>query len=766
MPRTAPLACCLFVCGLLSTAAAAQTISDYNVQAATQERLSETHWKLRGGVELEQKDTKLYADEVEFFTDQDRAIASGNVVFTQGANRIAADRADFNTQTRLGTFYNASGIANVQPPSRRAGGIGGGFAPPMSTEQTDVYFFGETVEKIGAKKYRITNGGFSTCVQPTPRWEMHADTVVLNIDHYTMLRNAVLSVKGVPMFYLPVLYYPTKEEGRATGILLPTYGASSLRGQAIHNAFFWAISRSQDATLMHDWYSKAGQGFGGEYRYNFGGGSDGSLSAHLLNQNATSGVSGSLPQTRAYEIRGAANQLLPGGLRARFFADYFSSVSVMQSFNTDVYAASRNSRQYGGNVVGAWRNFSLNGTYDRREFFASQSSSGVQGNSPRISLARNEKPLFKNAPLYFSANTEFVHLDRFNREGDAIVPGSDSSMARFDVAPQIRYPFKKWQWFTVNTAASWRETYYTRSYDSQQVVTNTALNRQYFTLQAQATGPVLNRIFNTPDNGYAERFKHTIEPFLNVQRTSSIDNYQRIIQIDSFDAVVGNTTNFTYGINNRLYAKRQVVAGRPTAAQEILALEVVQTYYTSPLASQVDTRYQTSFGQAAPSNFSPVQVSLRATPTAAVTATVRGEVDSKYRELRTLSANANFNVSSWIQTQIGWNKRFFIEQLQGFNDPSYLDHMITAQTTARTQDNRLGTTYSFNYDILRGGMVQQRIQGYYNAQCCGIAFEQQTYSYAGLSSLFPPDRRFFLSFTLAGLGNFSPFSGGMNGIPR
>ena len=98
---------------------------------------------------------------------------------------------------------------------------------------------------------------------------------MLNLDHYTLLRNAVFRVKGVPMLYTPILYYPTKRNERATGILLPTYGVSTLRGQSIHNAFFWAIDRSQDATIMYDWYSNAGQGLGSEYRYNFGGGSDG-----------------------------------------------------------------------------------------------------------------------------------------------------------------------------------------------------------------------------------------------------------------------------------------------------------------------------------------------------------------------------------------------------------------------------------------------------------------------------------------------------------
>jgi len=48
----------------------------------------------------------------------------------------------------------------------------------------------------------------------TPRWDLHAGTVVLNVDHYTLLKQAVLSVKGVPMLYLPILYYPTKREDR------------------------------------------------------------------------------------------------------------------------------------------------------------------------------------------------------------------------------------------------------------------------------------------------------------------------------------------------------------------------------------------------------------------------------------------------------------------------------------------------------------------------------------------------------------------------
>ena len=161
-----------------------------------------------------------------------------------------------------------------------------------------------------------------------------------------------------------------------------------------------------------------------------------------------------------------------------------------------------------------------------------------------------------------------------------------------------------------------------------------------------------------------------------------------------------------------------------------------------------------------------MSLSVRATPSISLNATVRGEFDSRTRELRTLSANTNYNWSGRLQSTVGWTRRFYIADLIGFNDPNNLDHSLNVATNAHTLDNRLGTVYSFNYDILRSGMTQQRISAFYNAQCCGIAFEYQTYNYAGLNSIYPADHRFFLSFSLAGLGNFSPFNGAMGAVPR
>jgi hypothetical protein len=73
-----------------------------------------------------------------------------------------------------------------------------------------------------------------------------------------------------------------------------------------------------------------------------------------------------------------------------------------------------------------------------------------------------------------------------------------------------------------------------------------------------------------------------------------------------------------------------------------------------------------------------------------------------------------------------------------------------------------------NYDIGRGNLMQYRWIGAYNAQCCGIAVEYQVHNFptGDPRFLIPQDRRFNLSFTLAGIGTFSNFLGNFGGTQR
>src|SRR5574342_706462 len=98
------LSVCLSLLGLASVPVAGQTIAGCRASKSfTSDQVEKNHWKRTGAVEIECETFKLYADEVELFTDRHKVVARGNVVYTEGTARIAGDRAEFDTEQKTGT---------------------------------------------------------------------------------------------------------------------------------------------------------------------------------------------------------------------------------------------------------------------------------------------------------------------------------------------------------------------------------------------------------------------------------------------------------------------------------------------------------------------------------------------------------------------------------------------------------------------------------------------------------------------------------------
>ena len=745
------LSACLVIAVTVG-AAHAQNLPGINDQRSFLfELLADNHTRLTGEVEINGGTWQFYAEQVDIFTDESRLVASGNVVFISEGGRVAADRVEFDIDATTGTFYNATGSTVLVEDVQRS---------MFGTQEPELQFWGEIIEKIGPRTYRLTRGGFTSCVQPTPRWEVTLSSATINLDQYALLRNSVLKVKGVPLFYLPAMYYPIQEDGRATGVLMPTYGASTIRGQSISNAFFWAINRSQDATVFHDWFSSTGQGLGAEHRYVLGSGSRGNARTYLLNERETTvaGRAGetTIPARQSYELRGSARHRISDALRARGEVDYFSDIAVRQTYQTNIYDASNSSRSFGGNVAGSWGAYSLSGTGDVKEtFFGNQAT--LHGTGPRVSFDQAERQLL-GSPVYFAFASEYANLLRRSRFDGREV---ESGLSRIDVNPLVRVPFTRWPFLTLNSSIGWRQTYWTESIDEMtQRQLDNGISRSFVDMETQIIGPVLVKVWDTPNSGYSERMKHVIEPWLNIQRITAIDNFDQIVRLEGTDSIVGNVTQIRYGLNNRLYARR-AEGGGDSVAREILTVSVEQSYYTDADAAEFDRQFQTSFHGTLPTNYSPISLIVRADATSELSGTFRTEYDTQFGALRTIRANASIEVGGWFNQTAGWSQRRFVEGLAGFDDPRRLDHFLNSFTNVRTRGNRLGGVYQFNYDIQRGRYLQQRVLAYYSAQCCGISFEYQSFNLEGLGARVrvDHDRRFNLSFTLAGLGTFSNMLG-------
>jgi LPS-assembly protein len=727
----------------------------WSAGSTTSQVVNTTHFLLVEHVEIVCNDIQLFADRAELFTDIDRMKASGNVVFVSGTSRIAADRMEFNTKTKTGTFYDASGIASLENRGLDRSLFG--------AQEPDAYFWGETIEKLGPKTYRLTHGGFTTCVQPTPRWEMVARSAMLTLEKRAVLSNMVLKVKDVPVFYLPAMYYPINKADRATGFLLPIYGTSTIKGQTLNNAFFWAINRSQDATFYHSYYSKTGQGFGGDYRYVGNAGDSGYFTTSILREHAADyeqpdGTTRTVQGVQSYQITGAVVQTLPLKLRLAASSNYFSSLVAQQRYQQDVFAATTRTRAFGGNISGTWGAHSISGTIDRNEVFTNDTDSNVLGSFPKVVYSRAEKPIGQ-LPLYFGASSEFVTLIRTDKTATTV---NARGLTRIDVFPTLRFPFTKLPFLTFNSSLGFRETRWSESLadpDGDGTLTRVpeSINRRYFTMSTTITGPVFTRIWNTPRKTYAQKFKHVFEPAITLSRVTPINNYDRIVKLDSPDYVVGRVTSIGYGINNRLYAKKE-------SAREIVTVAIGQSYYTDENAAAVDRQYQSSDFQAAlkPSHFSPVAMQVHVAPTLATDATFRTEYDAQLHYLRSLAANGGLTLG-WVVANGGWSVSRSIATLGA--SAASVSHYLNATTLVRKPGNAFSATYVFNFDMKTKDFLNQRIIGHYNSQCCGIAVEYQKFNFgtrAGLVGV-PRDHRFNLSFTLAGIGTFSDLFGAFGG---
>jgi len=754
---------CALAALLLPRTAAAQAIPGWNQKSFTAEQIDADRIRLMREVEIEGEPgspnagQKFFADDLQMNVKTGELIAIGNVVFSTPSARISADSVTFNTKTRMGTFTNASGIAQLGERGQRNLSMFGTLEP-------DVYFAGATIEKIGVDKYRITKGGFTTCVQPTPRWEIVSGTATLNMDDYVIMRNAVVHVKDVPVFYLPLLYYPIQSDDRATGFLLPMYGTSLAAGSTISNAFFWAINRSMDATLFHDWMFSRGNGLGAEYRYLLGPQAQGDFKYYWLDEKEAIINGGLRPARRSKKILGGLSQNLPLGLSARARVDYFTDVTVQQTYNHDFTAAANSSRSYQGGLSGAWRSLSANGSFSRTEVFRDVNNSTVSGQAPGFQTSLSGVRL-GSLPLFATVNAEGGQSIYINR-----VRGfeQDLSLFKSDFAPSIRAPLSTLPYLQVNATVAFRTTYYSESLaDDKKTQVDVPITRNYGDMRVDVVGPVFSRVFN-PNNAMADRMKHVVEPSFSVSRRTEIANQDRIPSATGYDVVVGGTTQMSYGLTNRVLVRKDK-EGQPQsgAPREFLNVSIRQTYYTDANASKYDQSYSYGFNTRAPNAFSPVSIVARATPTMPLGIDYRMEYDPLAvpggPKLLGMGLNGLFRTTD-INASGGWS-RTANAQTSPTGVVTDARNLVQAATDFRLRHSNFGGIVSFQYDITQSTLLSQRYVGFYNAQCCGVSFEYQAVDYPN-NFYLAKDRRFNMSFTLAGVGSFSNFFGAFGGATR
>jgi LPS-assembly protein len=261
----------------------------------------------RGAVRVALGNRFLFADEVSVDLDDETLVASGNVILMEGLNRLEGDRIEYNYRSNVGVIANGRG-----------------------TLDPGVSFSGVEIRREGERQYSLKEGRFTGCsvCQPesrTPDWEFRADEATIYQDEWIAARSASFWIKGVPALYAPVLALPIGP--RRTGFLIPRFGYGNRDGFAIKQPFFWAISRSQDATLTAIYRTKRGFEIDGQYRYVLGERSRGELSGRYLHD----WDSGDKPADRG-EARWFHDQILSPTWTFKADARYQSDTRLNRDF--------------------------------------------------------------------------------------------------------------------------------------------------------------------------------------------------------------------------------------------------------------------------------------------------------------------------------------------------------------------------------------------------------------------------------------------------
>jgi LPS-assembly protein len=197
--------------------------------------------ELEGNVEVVHGDQVLRAEYAWLDQKNGDLRASGNVTLKKNDIVMVGSRLEYNVNTELGTMYNGS----------------------VSNSKYTLY--GELIEKKGPLRFETEEGEYSTCKDCPKSWSLSGRSMDLEVEGYAFIKDMLLMVNEIPVFYFPYLIFPVKTE-RQSGFLFPRFGSSEDLGFRYVQPYFWAISRNQDATLYAGHLSKRGWKFGQEYR--------------------------------------------------------------------------------------------------------------------------------------------------------------------------------------------------------------------------------------------------------------------------------------------------------------------------------------------------------------------------------------------------------------------------------------------------------------------------------------------------------------------
>jgi LPS-assembly protein len=603
----------------------------------------------QGNVEIRRRQMILKGEEVRVNRLTQDVEAQGKVSVDDPEWKVkSADSLQMNMEKETGEIRNGD----------------------LFVEQGHISITGRRFQKFGGQTYHVDEGFFTTCLceSGTPPWKISADSMDLTPDGTGTVRNAYFYVLDVPVLYMPYGLFPLRTE-RQTGFLFPRFGYSSDEGFRFQQPFFWAISKSTDATVAFDVESRARIGWLGEFRTMFSRDADFQIRSGYFNESWRTGeredvvdrtiADQDIPQNR-WSVVGTHRYTLPSNwLTYSDFAAFGDDLFTRELIDRFDLPGSRENdiqrSRYSRSRLGffrSWGDTHLRGEWDFYQDFIQSDATTLQ-RTPELGFwGRRFADSF---PLEFRWTAGGINYLR-RKGGDGL---------RFDLRPEVVFPFRMASYLFGSFSAAPRETLY-HLYSLADSKRN--ISRELVEIRGNV-GTSFSRIFSWSAQ---RQIKHVVEPELSYLFVPATDQSDIPI-MDAVDRV--NRRNvLTFALSNRFWGKFAAPSAAAAGDKDVELLNPViasdvQRLGLLRLALSYDIDKERKGGD----TLSDLDINVRLLPTNYVTVVFDG----------------GFNPGPWQVTQarVGF----------GISDPRPLTRRV-----ADADFNR-PNSFGINYHFLRRG---------------------------------------------------------------
>ena len=425
--------------------------------------------ELSGGVQIIYDKQFLSCDRAIVNELSETIEASGNLVISSPQAYVEGDSAILSYKTNTGVIQN-------------------GFV-----KSGQVLFEGRVVHKTGPNTYDADQAKYTACTTCPTAWTFSGSRIRAEIGGYAYIKNSVLEVANVPVLWLPYLIVPLKSE-RQTGLLIPSFDYSDSGGAAIAFNFFWAINRSQDATITAKNYSKRGIKGLVDYRYVLTEGSEGELNAGYIHDRVVDGADEFQPvgnHANRWFMNYIHTYNLPNGVDQKVHLNFASDLRYPRDFPEELPGRGDPALE---NRISLTKNTEDTHASLDADYYINQLKSNPIDNNhdavhrwPELKWSLAEHPLGDEGVLartLFGINFDYVNFARddyafddveyvngvktpdptrsnslsgnvFNTDRDVVRAGQ-----RFTIQPEISYPIHLFKVIDILPAANFKHTQY------------------------------------------------------------------------------------------------------------------------------------------------------------------------------------------------------------------------------------------------------------------------------------------------------------------